>query len=594
MNLESLANELLLDLFEFLPVVHLFRAFYGLNSRFDTLLLIHYRNYCIDFRSVSKRDFDIVCQKYLPLIGDRIISLRLSDDNETPKQTNLFLSYKFNFRQFTNLQSLTLSHLYSKETLRKLMIECHYLPHLTHLTFTECEFKNQDKDISDILNNIWNLPKLIHCHFHSRLENCTYMNPLMPSVTSTSLEYFSIDSYSYNLNDLACLFQHTPRLRHLSIEIWDHSLDRQLSFTVPSITVLNVKVYKPRHAMMNLLQNVPNLHHLIIETYQIIINGHEWEEIIVKNLIMLKKFQLEMWFKFDDDDNKEQRIDELLNSFRTHFWLEERQWFVRCDWDQCQWREPYIDLYTLPYFQKNYYFYETNFRSKSTCPNDNDYWSYDHVKNLECMIKSPNKPISHHIHFSNIRYLTIYLPVDDEFWIRIPRFDQLISLEITWNDHAKCIQSQLQLLLDRAPRLNSLSFQYSPTLFTQVLSVEYISKSIRQLHFKDMADYCINGQQCTLLSHSPLGIQCEVLSISVENRTNVIDLINTMTNLRALNVLCRDDTRNYDDRVSLSKTDELIEWLQHQLPSTCIITRDKEDIYISNSISFRSILIWIC
>ena len=47
MNLECLANELLLHLFEFLNGVGLFRAFHSLNSRFSNLLFIYNRFHCI-------------------------------------------------------------------------------------------------------------------------------------------------------------------------------------------------------------------------------------------------------------------------------------------------------------------------------------------------------------------------------------------------------------------------------------------------------------------------------------------------------------------------------------------------------------------
>ncbi len=68
MSLESLANELLLDIFEYLPAVPLLRSFHGLNARFDKLIFTHFRTFRLDFRAASKRDVDIVCQVNLPLI----------------------------------------------------------------------------------------------------------------------------------------------------------------------------------------------------------------------------------------------------------------------------------------------------------------------------------------------------------------------------------------------------------------------------------------------------------------------------------------------------------------------------------------------
>ncbi len=93
MNLESLANELLLDLFEFLNDAHLLRAFHNLNLRFNNLLFDYFRTSGrLDFRSITKHDFNIVFEQYVPLIVDRITALRLSNDDETPQQIDHFLS----------------------------------------------------------------------------------------------------------------------------------------------------------------------------------------------------------------------------------------------------------------------------------------------------------------------------------------------------------------------------------------------------------------------------------------------------------------------------------------------------------------------
>lgn len=69
----------------------------------------------------------------------------------------------------------------------------------------------------------------------------------------------------------------------------------------------------------------------------------------------------------------------------------------------------------------------------------------------------------------------------------------------------------------------------------------------------------------------------------VQNRTNIINLINTMIHLRVLNVYSQDDQNN----------DELIQWLKHHLPSTCIISRNKKHTYTAQSVEVKTILIWI-
>jgi hypothetical protein len=70
MHLESLSNELLVD----------------------HLLFIHFRAYRFDFCSICKRDFDMTCQYYLPFLVDRLISLNLFNDDETPNPLQNLLS----------------------------------------------------------------------------------------------------------------------------------------------------------------------------------------------------------------------------------------------------------------------------------------------------------------------------------------------------------------------------------------------------------------------------------------------------------------------------------------------------------------------
>jgi len=91
-------------MFEYIPAVQLVRAFHRLNIRFDNLILTYFRKHRLDFREASKQDFDTICRVNLPLIIDHIISLGLSDGDETPQQIYLFCSYDWTLNQFKNLR----------------------------------------------------------------------------------------------------------------------------------------------------------------------------------------------------------------------------------------------------------------------------------------------------------------------------------------------------------------------------------------------------------------------------------------------------------------------------------------------------------
>ena len=113
MKLELLPNQMLLNLFEYFHGIDLLYAFYSLNFRFNNLLYKLFRFYCLNFESISKHQFDIVCQQHLPFITDRAITLLLSNYKHTVGEINLFSSYITSFKRFTHLRSLTSSNLHT-------------------------------------------------------------------------------------------------------------------------------------------------------------------------------------------------------------------------------------------------------------------------------------------------------------------------------------------------------------------------------------------------------------------------------------------------------------------------------------------------
>ena len=155
----------------------------------------------------------------------------------------------------------------------------------------------------------------------------------------------------------------------------------------------------------------------------------------------------------------------------------------------------------------------------------------------------------------------------------------------------------MQTLLDRAPHLRTLSFNQDASLPLQMSLFKYTNASVRELNLRD-CNYCFNEEECITLSRSSLGIQCEVLSIRVNNRESIINLVKNMINLRALNVKY-DDGINWENlkmktaahvdechKKARQMIDQLVQWLKDHLPSTYLVVNDPH--YGSNVIS-----IWI-
>ena len=127
-SLEQLANELFLDIFDYLTDVDIVYSFSQLNTRFQTLIL----NYChtIDFKSISKSRFDIIIQQHHPKYWR---SLRLSNDNETPGQIEVFARlYPFD-QHLLHLQSISFIHIQPNYH-NVFLSQLHSLIHLVSLT----------------------------------------------------------------------------------------------------------------------------------------------------------------------------------------------------------------------------------------------------------------------------------------------------------------------------------------------------------------------------------------------------------------------------------------------------------------------------
>ncbi|CAF2796210.1 unnamed protein product [Rotaria sp. Silwood2] len=319
---------------------------------------------------------------------------------------------------------------------------------------------------------------------------------------------------------------------------------------------------------------MPNLCQLTVETWRFSdLNGHRWEQIITDYLPKLKTFHLKMQIALNHDEGIQEKVNELIDSFQTSFWLIEHQWFIRCHWiprNRCS----MINIYTLPY-SFPYFATFAKVISNSTCPRESDYWSYNHVHTVShCNAPIIGSSTLSQMHFPNVKHLSVTLRSNDQFWSTISTFDQLISLDISLTNNDNNVRSQLQTILDRASCLYSLKIK--SWFDFEVPLVNHTSSSVRRLDlqgcFRYQTEQWFNSEECAKLCHSPLGIQCEVLLIRVEHRTIIIDILNLLTHLRALNIKCRDDNYNKSDEQLLS-TEELLQWLIDRLPSTWKIGR---------------------
>ena len=472
------------------------------------------------------------------------------------------------YHQFIHLRSLSLYGINFRQITSPILSELCHLSSLVRLSFEQCSFPY---DSQSIINTIWSLPNLTQCSIEndSELESCI----VSPTVISSTIRCFSVRSIRLSKNGLAGLFQYTPNLRHFSVNVQFDLPCGNLSSPFESMRTLDMSLFQVNSTiLMSFLKQLPNLYRLKLSTSYCYIYGQQWEQTIKNHLPQLNTFQFRMKSAFDKEKNCEERIDEILDSFRNQFWLNEHRWFVRCDWSPDYGK---MVLYTVPY-AFNDFSCEYSVISKSTYPHKKNRRLYDSVHRVTYKPRLSKWSIRSQIQFFNIQKIFIQFPINDYFYSMIPRLDQLTLLDVSSNDRSSQSNTQLQILLDRASNLRSLRYHIWPSSeITHMPPFESKSASIYQLDLRYMSR-CYNKEHCIAMSRSPLGIQCEILSIVVENRACIFDLVNTMNNLRTLYVTYSDKNTW---RVWSSSKDELIEKLHWHVAPRSIFDSDESDVY---------------
>ena len=580
-TLEDLPNELLLLLFRCLDVPNLFRAFLGQNDRIDQLLSQSSLHYQLDFRAVSKRDFHTTCEQYLPLIADRIQSLHLSNDDRTPHLPSIFLSNGFTVAGFQRLRSLSLYAIDIVDQLVQITAQCLQLPSLTRLSMVDCYFVYETEDIRCLLNQIWRLPKLTHWTFDRSFPSGLELREL--SSLSSSIRCISMKHVPIHLLDLVHLFQFTPHLRNLATSISPNPDDEQdeLRDSIPSMVSLKCTFSGSSASMHSFLKKLPRLSHLNLHTTAICLNGYQWETFLADAVPQLKVFHLRMDFRLSSLASSEEEVERTLNSYRTEFWLEQHRWFVQCHWDSSL----QASLYTLPYSLKKFV-YSSQYHSKSTYSEDRNSSSPDHRSSFNQKTSSATFAKRTYSPFDHLEDLELSLPLDEQFGCVFDNLDRLRSLYVKL-PRSHCDYSQLQMIFDRAPHLYSLALGMDGwvTISSEIFQLK--SPSIREIRFLNKTRLTcqnLNSTEYEAFVSSDLCLQCHTVLLGVEYRRDIVRLVQEVPHLQSLIVQSGDDELN---PLFPSDTDELVQWLESDLPSTCSFVRD------TRSSSVRLWIAWL-
>ncbi|CAF4132593.1 unnamed protein product [Rotaria magnacalcarata] len=334
--------EIIHSIFDYLWMNEILNSFLNINDYLDNVIL-SYNDSFINFNLISRPLFYLICSRLRP---HQVISLILSDSDDTPGQCQLFFS-RFSIEQFNHLRALTLIDIADDSEL--LFGD---LDKIESLNFLEITPKHYNRYL-----NI--MPKLtrfvVNYQYVVYFESYIYINRIqLPHLRHLTLKCCSY----FQLKDI---FRYAPMLVSLNISIIFESREQIEIFVTVNhgkspLTLTNLSlsidvssdcdrpsVIISRNHLERFLFHMPSLRQL-----ELIVNsdgnnnlsyGDRWEMFIVERLTLLRTF----YFKFKLE-NVYRNSQTVLCHFRTPFWLDEhRPWFVAYDLRRSL-------LFTVPHF----------------------------------------------------------------------------------------------------------------------------------------------------------------------------------------------------------------------------------------------------
>ena len=342
--LDALPIELLYRLLDLLDAETILFSLGQVCRRFRQVAQ-NYRQYELNFQSVTQRSFRLMCRLIEP---EQVISLTLSDDNRTPEQIVSFLA-RFQLQQFTRLRSLTLMHV-DERHFRTILQTC---PMVSSLSWSLFNNSLNDSDILPLIHGIVGRSNLQHLNLSlpwDQMDSLLWPDPcfLQSLTVSNRLEFAQFATI------LAC----SSHLKTFALQ--DCLIDDVIalsshSTSYPQLTSLT---FDDCTLDMNqcewLLPLTPSLEQLHIVGGTDLNDGLRWEQLIQNRLKKLNKFEFAFSGDVDPLPDDAVNADTLIVSHRSAFWLKIKQWFVVCYY----FKDSYTySLYSLPICQCNVRFY---------------------------------------------------------------------------------------------------------------------------------------------------------------------------------------------------------------------------------------------
>ncbi len=365
-SLDTLPVEVVHKIFGYLDTRTIVRLLRCVCKRLYTIVNT-YDRFNFDFNSILKSDFLFICNYIQP---KNVISLTLSDDDETPGQIQYFLSL-FRVSYFTQLHSLTLIEI--DDCYLSIILKDIKTCLLNSLTIHSQRDYSQNNTNSNDFSSVISLLTLRKLDLKlPNFDLSTLLWPVECRIQHLEIDCRTLDQY-YNI------VRHLPNLKVFVVGQLDEKMndgtiakpDDLESFR--QLYCLTLKYCNIDMIILELILSVaPSIKHLklmrSIDLDVFTSNLTRWENFVKSKLLLLNQFEFflldNQQFFFVNPPSTPVDTELIITPFRTSFWIETKKWFVICDYIISP---RTIILYTPSFFDPQFeYFYQSKQISRST------------------------------------------------------------------------------------------------------------------------------------------------------------------------------------------------------------------------------------
>ncbi|CAF0892840.1 unnamed protein product [Adineta steineri] len=212
-----------------------------------------------------------------------------------------------------------------------------------------------------------------------------YLAPLAGKIISLSLSNdFNTPDQVDQLYAHGITLRDFPRLRSLALfHIHSKEIMNKIATDLPYLTTLTHLTFEKSiindQYMINIIWSLSNLVYFRCNTYFGSEVTFDTPEVTSPTIKSVHGFR-DIWnTTVKAGSTGEEQVEQIVNTFRTPFWLDEHRWFVQCDWSPIT-ESCYV--YTLPYAFENFNI-DFPICFKSTCAIDNLSCFYDRFSNIQ-------------------------------------------------------------------------------------------------------------------------------------------------------------------------------------------------------------------